>query len=478
MGEYTHYEFASVSTDTGHLSDIANSTWALNDPESIVDWSYRALHISDELAKQIVGAYYSGNSDYARTVEHSYYTGCATGGRQGLRQVLLYLGDFDGVLLGDMAWWTTHLQSWTTWLPLQSYPEDSPHHITQPLFTAITEEITRLYDRQDGVLDGVMQDRANCTFDFKTLLCSYPSANQSACVTESQLSTLEKLFSPYTINDTFVFPGLPLGNDPSLLASAANSVGYGYCQNFVYNDPAYNFTVYTDEDYFAAVAAEPGHATAQDFNISSYEKMDGKILMYHGYADPLIPAGSSIEYVNRTLSIMNVSESQLSDFLRLFLIPGMNHCVSNAPTQLGAPWYIAAASQIAGIAGRLTGLRNITHSVPGYMDAKHDSVLALMRWVEEGVAPDELIATKFRNDTAPEVKSQRTICRWSKVARYVEGEVENGLELGMRLTGRDLNWISTRSRSPIMNDGNSLQLGRGRYIRVYRIKPTPDSSES
>ncbi|KAI0447883.1 feruloyl esterase B precursor [Xylaria telfairii] len=422
MGEYTHYGFATVSTDTGHLSDIEDSSWALNNSESIIDWSYRALHGSVDLAKQIVSTYYSDNKTTTASIKNSYYTGCATGGRQGLRLLQLYPEDFDGVLIGDAAWQTTHLQSWSTWVPLQNYPPDSPYHIAEDLFTSLTVQITDLCDSQDGIADSIIQDPAGCRIDYAAFLCSSPLANQAACLTESQFVTLRNMFSPYTINSTIVFQGLPFGADPSLLASGANAIGYGYFQNFIYNDTSYNFTSYSENDFLSAVRIDPGRATANDFDISGFKERGGKIIMYHGYADPLIPAGSSIDYVNRTLEAMNIEESDLSSFIRLFIIPGMNHCVSSAPTQLGAPWYIAAASQIAGIAGRLTGVSNVTHSVPGYMDAKHDSVLALMRWVEEGAPPDELIATKFVNETAPTVESQRTVCPWPKVARFVQGD--------------------------------------------------------
>ncbi|KAI1356044.1 feruloyl esterase B precursor [Xylaria sp. FL0043] len=422
MGEYTHYGFASVSTDTGHLSDIGDSSWALNNPESIIDWSYRALHGSVALAKQIVPVYYRNNETFTPSIEYSYYTGCASGGRQGLRALQLYPADFDGVLVGDAAWETTHLQSWSTWIPLQNYPPDAPYHIPQSLFSSLTAKITALCDPQDGITDSVIQDAAKCRIDYVSLLCSSPSANQTACVNELQLATLRKMLSPYKIHDKMVFQGLPLGSDPSLLASEGNPIGYGYFQNFVYNDTSYDFTSYTDNDLFEAVRIDPGRATAKDFDISNFKANGGKIIMYHGYADPLIPARSSVDYVTRTLSAMRIDASQLSSFLRLFLVPGMNHCVSNAPTQPSAPWYIAAASQIAGISGRLTGVNNITHSVPGFEDAKHDSVLALVKWVEKGVPPDGLIATKFVNDTAPVVESQRTVCPWPKVAMYTRGD--------------------------------------------------------
>lgn len=422
-----------MSSDIGHLSDIIDSSWALQNPQSIIDWSYRALHGSVHLTKAIVPAYYDGTKHGTNDnrIRASYYTGCATGGRQGLRNVQLYPTDFDGVLVGDAAWQTANLQAWSTWLPLQNYPPNTPSYITKDQFDAITARITGWCDAQDGLADSIVQDPARCHIDYMSLLCSSGSGNVSNCLSKPQLLTLRTMFSSYTTeNATHVFPGLSLGSNPSDVASTANSVGYGYFQNFVYNDTSYSFTNYTDRDFFVAESLDPGRATARDFDISAFVARGGKILMYHGLADGLIPSGSSVDYLRRTRQAMfpdddeNDDDEALSSFLRLFLVPGMNHCTSPVPTQPGAPWYIAAASQVAGIAGRLGGLGNATHSVPGFMDARHDSVLALMAWFEDGMGPDELVATKFVNDTAPRVERQRTLCPWPKVGRYAGGDVD------------------------------------------------------
>jgi feruloyl esterase len=92
-----------MSTDTGHNSTSQDGSWALN-KESVTDWGYRAMHGSVVLAKEIVEAYYSSPPAY------NYFSGCSTGGRQGLKEVELYPEDFDGVLVGAPAWWTSHLQ--------------------------------------------------------------------------------------------------------------------------------------------------------------------------------------------------------------------------------------------------------------------------------------------------------------------------------------------------------------------------------
>lgn len=93
-----------MSTDTGHNSVSGNGSWAYQAPEKVTDWGYRAMHGSVVLAKDVVEAYYSCKPKY------NYYSGCSTGGRQGLKEVEMHPEDFDGVLAGAPAWWTSHLQ--------------------------------------------------------------------------------------------------------------------------------------------------------------------------------------------------------------------------------------------------------------------------------------------------------------------------------------------------------------------------------
>jgi len=99
--------FAAVSTDTGHLSISFDASWALNKPESIIDWGYRAMHESVVMGKAITEAYYNSK------IKYSYYASCSTGGRQGLKEIQRFPEDFDGVLAGAPAWWTSHLQTWS-----------------------------------------------------------------------------------------------------------------------------------------------------------------------------------------------------------------------------------------------------------------------------------------------------------------------------------------------------------------------------
>jgi len=89
----------------------------------------------------------------------------------------------------------------------------------------------------------------------------------------------------------------------------------------------------------------------------------------------------------------------------------MQHC-AGTPTDVNAPWYFAGANQAG-------SLNTAVHSVPGFSDAKHDALLALMLWTENGTAPDRIIATKWHNDTLTDsVLRQRPLCPYPKQARY------------------------------------------------------------
>ena len=116
MGSLSHYGFATMSTNTGHYSNTSDGSWALNQPEKVFDWGYRAMHESVVLSKQAIKAYYGNDTSF------NYYSGCSTGGRQGLKELTMFPDDFDGIIAGAPAWWTTHLQPWTAQVALANLP--------------------------------------------------------------------------------------------------------------------------------------------------------------------------------------------------------------------------------------------------------------------------------------------------------------------------------------------------------------------
>lgn len=414
MGTSALSGFVGMSTDTGHLSVGGDASWALNNPETQTDWGYRAMHGSVELGKLIAQKYYGSK------IKYSYYSACSTGGRQGLKEIQMFPEDFDGVVAAAPAWWTSHLQPWSLEVGLWNLPVDSPTHIPSTLFPAIAKEVMRQCDPQDGLMDGIIQDPESCEFIMETLLCT-PKSNSSTCLTAPQLKTLYKIYHDWSgTNNTFLFPHYSLGSEaqyPFLFntdAGTPSPYGTSWISNMVLNltDTAtsYNwFTGYNISSIFLGDSLNPGHANADDFDISPFARRGGKLIHYHGYSDGLIPAESSIYFHKQVLATLIPRGVSVPDFYKFYLVPGMQHCSRSVGD---APWYIGGG-------GQAFTLGSTVHGVPGFEDARFDVLRAVMRWVEDGVAPREIVATKFVDDVVEKgVRRQRKLCPYPERARF------------------------------------------------------------
>ncbi|KAJ9627327.1 hypothetical protein H2203_003789 [Taxawa tesnikishii (nom. ined.)] len=301
-----------------------DGTWALN-KESLADWGYRAMHGSILQSKEITAAY------YGKAPRYSYYSGCSTGGRQGLKEVQLHPETFDGVVAGAPAWWTNHLQPWTVKVASYNLPVNSSHHIPASLFPAIAAEVLKQCDGSDGLVDSVIQDPRRCDFYPEALLCGPGVTNQTAsgCLTSPQIDTLYHIYNDYVdVNQTFVFPALALGSEaqwPVLLGgNAPATLGTQYVQYFLLNDPSWQWQDFDYSIIEQADAQDPGNATAGDFAaLGEFQKKGGKVLMYHGYSDALIPTHSSVYFYKHVLRTLAPEGVDLDSFYRFFLVPGM-----------------------------------------------------------------------------------------------------------------------------------------------------------
>ncbi|KAF2088005.1 putative ferulic acid Esterase/Feruloyl esterase [Saccharata proteae CBS 121410] len=422
MGNGVNYGFAVVSTDTGHNSSSSGTSWAAGNNERLIDWGYRAMHGSIVLAKGVAKEYYSSDLAY------SYYLGCSTGGRQGLKEVEMYPEDFDGVVAGAPAWWTTHLQLSNLKTYLYNYPANASYHIPERLFNVTGDEVLRQCDPQDGVVDNIISDSRSCVFDSSTLLCGAPGRNSTNCLTPAQITTLDKIYNDWVeTNQTMVFPQYQLGSEASwaiTMGDGSRSTienSAGYVRHFLGLGDDWDPTSLSYDTVQLSDAMNPGNATANDFNIAPFQARGGKLLQYHGMADGAIATGSSVMYrenVERTLIPQGVD---LDSFYRFFLVPGMMHCMQT-PENMEAPWYFSGGNQASYLAAG-TGVSG----VPGYRDADHDVLLAMVRWVENGTAPEHIIATKYKDDDPQKgVHRQRPVCMYPKQATYDgEGDVND-----------------------------------------------------
>ncbi|KAF2638537.1 feruloyl esterase B precursor [Massarina eburnea CBS 473.64] len=409
MAPGSRYGFATMSTDTGHNATNANGTWA-KDPNAVENWGHLAMHGSVVTGKIATAAYYEEDISY------NYYSGCSTGGRQGLKEAQEYPEDFDGILAGAPAWWTSHLQPWTVKIALYNLPETADYHIPPALFPAIGDEVIKQCDPQDGLTDSIISNPLGCNFRPEELLCSanVTNATTAGCLTAPQISTLYNIYTDSIgENQTFLFPHLYPGSEAQwvlLSGSEPNPLGPNYVKYLLGLGDDWNFYDFDEDVQRLADKLQPGNATV-DFDISAFHNKGGKLLHYHGMADGLIPTGSSNYFYNHVESTLTPQGIDLDSWYRFFFVPGMQHC-SGTPTTMNAPWYFAGANQAA-------ALGNTVYGVPGFRDEKHDALLAMMAWVENGTAPDTIIATKYKNDTTQaEVLRQRPLCMYPKEAKY------------------------------------------------------------
>lgn len=420
MGDGLKYGFASMSTDTGHNSTGIDMAWALNKPEAKKNWSYRALHGSVVLAKKIVGSYYDEN------IRYNYYSGCSTGGRQGIKSAQDFPEDFDGVLAGAPAWWSTHQQLWQLKVGAVNLPETSPSFIPSSKFSWISDAVLAQCDGSDGLEDGIIQNPANCHLRIGELICTDKSTKKSQCLTAPQAETLRQLYLPMTQTDaspnriTALYPNFGLGSEAQMPSSfGANNTpspyGTDYAKYYLFDDPtwdwaeSFNYSTWAEAD-----ALNPGGVNALNFNMTPFRSRGGKLLTYHGYADGLIPTGASALLYDKIQTAMAPSGAKMEDFYRLFMVPGMQHCQQSVHD---APWYFGGSGQVSALSGSGEQLGRLP--LAGAADGRHDALLALMRWVEDGEAVEEIVATKWRGDSLAEgVLRQRPLCSWPKQAVY------------------------------------------------------------
>lgn len=399
------YGFATVSSDLGHEGN--NGSFGYHNEAALQNFGWRALHDAVVNTKTIISGYYGQNSSY------NYYRGCSAGGKQGLKEVELFPEDFDGVIAGAPAWWFKHLQLYVVANTLWNSNASAPGHLDADTLTAIATEVTAQCDPQDGVTDGILQTPLSCTFDPSTLLCGGSAgADNSTCLNTDQIATLNKMHSDWTTgdNDTFVFPGWTLGTEASWSATGPSDDFVTYIQYMLQIGGQWTTEDWSDDLISLSDRLNPGNATADDFDISPFYNRGGKLIHYHGLADPSIPTGSSFYFYDQVNSTLGPQGINLDDFYRYFPVPGMEHCEM---TSQDAPWYFSGD-------GQNTALGDTSvHGVPGFQDAQHDIVLAVMAWVENGTAPDSLIATRYTNDLPDDgVAIQRPLCPHPSLATY------------------------------------------------------------
>ncbi|KAJ7078443.1 tannase and feruloyl esterase [Mycena belliarum] len=363
-------KFAVVASNSGHEGDTVLPFF--QNPEVLNDFSFRSIHIEAVIGKQIVEAY------YGRPQDKSYYLGCSTGGRQGIKTALQYPGDFDGIIAGAPAADFNHLLHWTGMLSRYiGAPKapSSPSFIPVESWKFIAKEVLRQCDGIDGVVDGIVDEPDACDFRPEALLCGTDVVNGKHCLTVPQVEALRKIYSPlYGVDGELLYPRYDPGAEGSPLISFALSGSFPpyteeWLKYVVLNVTDYDIDNYALQHHVLMDTINPGGISSFDGDFSAFRDRGGKLLTYHGRADAVIPSGFSkrlYNLISRTLSMPS-----LDSFYRLFNVPGMDHCEDG----IGASRF-----------GQLPASKSLN-------DSSHNIILALVDWVENGVAPDVIIGT-------------------------------------------------------------------------------------
>ena len=423
--------YAAAATDDGSQAG-GQATFALGHPEKIIDFGYRALKETTDKSKAIITAL-TGHGP-----QRSYFNGCSDGGREALMEAQRFPDDFDGIIVGSPANFWTHLLFAAVW-DEQALLDDPASYIPPSLLPVLSKGALAHCVGQDGGVktDLFLNDPRDCHFDPATVQC-VPGQDPTTCLSSAQVQAARKIYrgAHDPVTGELIFPGFEPGSESnpsnwqlwitgtSRNADLSNSLaqgealqvffGEGFFADFVFQNPNFDFrtlnftsdVTLTDEDLAAIL-------NSTDPNLRPLRAHGGKIIHYVGWADAAIPPINSVNYYNSVRAELAGVEprrphgdpwEEIQEFYRIFMVPGMAHCSGgDGPNAFG----------------------NGTSNGP-VIDADHDLLKALERWVEMGAAPDKIIATHYlNNNPANGVQFQRPLCPLPQVSRYTVGDPTN-----------------------------------------------------
>jgi hypothetical protein len=420
--------YATVSTDTGHQGSSIDASSMLNNLPKKTDYAFRGVHVTAVAAQALTRAF------FAQSVKFSYFTGCSNGGRQAMMEVQRFREDFDGIIAGDPA--LGLLQDGFNWNQ-QVLLKTPQSFLPQSKLAMISAAATAACDANDGLVDGLIDDPRNCKFDPASLLCA--GADAPNCLTAAQVDSVKKIYDgPRDSKGKSLFPGFPIGSEappqgwetwidgatpvafvrgPGTVPAFAQLNGTladtslefffndGYVRYIAFDDPTfdlrnYNFDTVTPKEQVAIDLLLPAET-----DLSPFRDGGGKLIMYHGWADPGLSPFESVSYYRDVFTALNLGkdgdgggsggghgsggndgrgggdDGRTTNFFRLFMVPGMYHC------EFG----------------------------PG--PNVFDTVTPLAAWVENGIAPTSIVAS-HPNATTGAIDRTRPLCPYPQVARY------------------------------------------------------------
>lgn len=398
LADGIRFGYAAASTDTGHEAGGTDAGWALGHPEKTIDFGHRAIHETTVKAKAIIAAYYGSGPS------RSYFSSCSNGGRQALMEAQRYPEDYDGIIAGAPANYWTHLLLNAISI-MQATAGGTAGYISASKLPAIQAAALASCDVNDGVADGVIENPGECRLNPATLTCQ--GAETEQCLNAAQAAALAKIYAgTRNAKGELLFPGFAPGGEAepggwgSWITGAKPeqsllfAFGTNFYRNMVYSDPAWDYRTFNvDRDAKAAFDKTAKILNATDPDLKKFRKRGGKLILYHGWSDAAIPARNTIDYYEGVVKKMGAKDA--AGFVRLYMVPGMQHCGGGS----GANTF-----------GQMGAARGT---------ARENMAAALEQWVEQGIAPAEIIAAKYKGSASPaNLVRTRPLCPYPAVARY------------------------------------------------------------
>lgn len=387
---------AVAGSDTGHSASPGDGTWAKGHPEKVRDYGWRAVHLTTVTAKKLIAAY------YGRGPDHSYFIGCSNGGRQALIEAGRFPDDFDGIVAGAPAARLTDVTAST----INAIQAQTPlgTEIRPEQAELLQAEVIKQCDSADGQADGLVADPRQCKFDASKLACGASDSPQ--CFTQPQIAALNQIHAgPHDKAGHLIAVGYPpsgaesgspvkaMGWEGNILAKFRGMAGKTLSEEILTNFAAAPIATDATFDFNrdpARLKALLGKDLDAQPDFSRFFARGGKLIMWHGWADPILPPEASVAFYEAAL---RKSGPKAKDGLRLFMLPGVQHCVGgsgpDAIGQIGAPLPTEKPERSVGA--------------------------AIQAWVEQGRVPDSIVGRRgmiamAMHPDAPE--KQRLICAY------------------------------------------------------------------
>jgi feruloyl esterase len=353
--------YATAGTDTGHQEQ--GGDWAIGHPEKMIDFGYRSTHEMTLKAKEIVKAFYEQPAKY------SYFKGCSTGGRMALMEAQRYPNDYNGIIAGSLA--NRHIHMWTAGvarsIELSRHPEGN---LTAEKAALVNQMVT---DACDTLKEGFLNNPRQCTVNFSKLQCA-AGKDDDTCLTAAQLRTVNTFYGGVkNAKGELIFSGQALGNPIPVLRGTNQAPGGVFdIVRIAFNDANLDWQKFDLDRDMPIIDKAVGYVDSVNPDLGAFKRSGGKLLLTHGWADTGITPETTIWYYESVLDKMGTSQS---DWMRLFMAPGMGHCG-------GGP-----------------GVNTF------------DSIGTLENWVEKGVAPDQMMGKGAEGFTRP-------LCPYPQYAEY------------------------------------------------------------